>query len=88
MDNKCKFCEIQHDEIEITDEELLYLNVRVLDCTFKDEIDPMMLFALNMNDVENLRLPSYVRYSGGMVVEQREGVITADEIAMLINTQL
>jgi hypothetical protein len=87
VDAKCDFCEIQVTEILRSEDNLIDDGLRIYDLTFKEQVDPIINMTLNLNIAEEIPVPTTIVFDSGMAVEQKDGVLSRDEIEMLLIQQ-
>lgn len=86
LDSKCQFCEIQINEILALDAKILSKNIRLIDLTNVEVLDPMIAFSLNINNPENIKIPTSIIFDSGMVVDHNEGLMDQMQIKNLLTS--
>ena len=79
----CDFCKLQVDEFNRIPKNLLMERLRIFDLTVI-KMDPILGFALNIEDTEKVPVPSTRIFDSGMETEMKEGVLMSSEIETLL----
>ena len=83
--NSCSFCDIQVSEINAIPLHIIKDRLRVLDITDKNDVDLMILFALNLDESLNFFLPMSFVLNGGICTNQKEGAMLKQEIEEILS---
>ena len=84
LDAKCDFCEIQVNELIRMPRDVQEHQLRILDLTFIEDMDPIIPMTLNMNVEERIPVPTTFIFDSGMAIEQKDGVLSKSEIEFIL----
>ncbi|MDH5401785.1 MAG: hypothetical protein OEY49_04765 [Candidatus Heimdallarchaeota archaeon] len=87
LNSSCDFCEIQVKELNDLPNEFRNNAIRIIDLTNKETIDPIISFTLNINTGDKIPVPATIIFDAGMVIEQKDGVLSKEELEFLITSR-